>query len=383
MAILCNIGCKLNQYEGYCLYEKFRAECDVVIVNTCCVTYEAEIKSLKKLRQAKRLFPSHKIIVTGCLTQLRPEIFNEYSIINLEERNNITKETFPLPAKSRYFLKIEDGCNQSCTFCVVSRLRKNIQSKPLEKVKQEIIWAYDNKFKEIVLVGANIGLYGMDIDTSLIELFKAIAKMQNLPRIRLSSLEPKFLNLELIAALKDLPFCRHFHIPVQSGDDKILQLMGRSYNKQDLHNIFELITRNFSDVAIGADIIVGFPGEAESEFNNTFELIKSSPLTHLHIFPYSPRPITPIYKVGDSVSLREKKKRLWALKELIAEKNYQFRSSMVEKTLAVIIEKKNGLTKGLTDNYLRVNIDKPCPERNLINVKITRVTKKEIFGVVA
>lgn len=364
------------------MYEKFRTDSDVVIVNTCCVTHEAEVKSLKKFRRAKKLYPTHKIIVTGCLAQLKPELFYEYRLIDLEERNKIITETFPLPAKSRYFLKIEDGCNQSCTFCVVSQLRKNITSKTVEKIKQEIIWAYDNKFKEIVLVGANIGLYGLDLDLSLIQLFKTISKMGNLPRIRLSSLEPNFINSELIAALKDLPFCRHFHIPVQSGDDRILQLMGRPYQKQDLINIFNLIVRNFSDVAIGADIIVGFPTETEFEFNNTYDLIKSSPLTQLHIFPYSPRPITPIYKLGDTVSLTEKKKRLWTLKQLIAEKNYLFRLGQKNKILSVIIEKKKGLIKGLTDNYLRVNINKLCAERELVNVRIVKVTQKEIFGSV-
>ncbi len=382
MSILCNIGCKLNQYEGYCLHEKLRTESRVVIVNTCCVTHEAEVKSLKKFRQAKNLYPGHKIIVTGCLAQLKPELFNKYQVIRLEERNEIIRETFPLPDKSRYFLKIEDGCNQPCTFCVVSRLRKNIVSKPVEKIKQEIIWAYDNRFKEIVLVGANIGLYGLDLDISLIQLIKVISKMENLPRIRLSSLEPKFINSELIAALKDLPFCRHFHIPIQSSDDKIIQLMGRSYRRQDLINIFELIIKNFYDVAIGADVIVGFPEETEFEFNNTYDLIKSSPLTHLHIFPYSPRPITPIYRLGDTVPLTEKKRRLWTLKQLIAEKNYLFRCSQKNKIVKVIIEKKNNIVTGLTDNYLRVNIDGQYSEKELLNVKIVKVTQKEVFGMV-
>lgn len=382
MAILCNIGCKLNQYEGYCLCEKFCADSDVVIVNTCCVTHEAEVKSLKKFRRAKKLFPFHKIIVTGCLTQLKPELFNGYSVINIGKRNNIIREIFPTPNKSRYFLKIEDGCNQSCTFCVVSQLRKEIFSKPVEKIKQEIAWTCSLNFKEIVLVGANIGLYGLDINSSLIELFKALSKINNLPRIRLSSLEPIFINSDLIASLKNLPFCRHFHIPIQSGDDKILNLMGRSYNSQNLKNIFELIIKNFSDVAIGADIIVGFPKETEFEFKNAFDLIKSLPLTHLHIFPYSPRPITPIYKLGDTVSLTEKKNRLRLLKQLIAEKNYLFRRSLENKILAVIIEKKNGIIKGLTDNYIRVNIDKPCQEKELVNVKITHITENETFGVI-
>ncbi len=380
MAILYNIGCKLNQYEGYCLSEKFTN--DTVIVNTCCVTHEAEIKSIKKLHQAKKNFTGKKIIVTGCLTKLRPELFNDFDIISLDERNNIIKEILPAPQKSRYFLRIEDGCNQSCTFCVVSQLRKNIVSKPIERVKQEIDWAKNLGFNEIVLVGANIGLYGLDIDSSLILLLTQISKVPNLPRIRLSSLEPNFIDMELISALKNLPFCRHFHIPIQSGDDRILSLMGRRYDSNYLKNIFELITKNFSDVAIGGDVIVGFPEEKESEFKNTYDLIHNSPLTHLHIFTYSPRHITEAYKLGDLVSNPEKKKRFWMLKKLISEKNYRFRQQLIGKEIFAIIEEKKGMVEGLTDNYIRTNIDQPCQERELRAIKIIKVTEKETFGTV-
>jgi threonylcarbamoyladenosine tRNA methylthiotransferase MtaB len=378
LAILYNIGCKLNQYEGHCLSEKFAN--DTVIVNTCCVTHEAEIKSIKKLHQAKKNFSDKKIIVTGCLSKLKPELFNDFDIISLDERNNIIKEIFPAPQKSRYFLKIEDGCNQSCTFCVVSQLRKNIVSKPIERVKQEIDWAKSLGFNEIVLVGANIGLYGLDIDSSLVLLLTQISKVPNLPRIRLSSLEPNFIDIELISALKGLPLCRHFHIPIQSGDDRILSLMGRRYDSNYLNNIFELITKNFSDVAIGADVIVGFPEEKETEFKNTNTLIQNSPLTHLHIFTYSPRPITLAYKLGDQVAVDEKKKRLRILKEIIVEKNYKFRMSLIDKTLGVIIEQKDSEIEGLTDNYIRVDIQQPCKERELRNLRITKVTRTETFG---
>ncbi len=382
MAIVFNVGCKLNQYEGYCVFEKYCQDDNIVIVNTCCVTHEAEVKSLKKFRQAKRDFPDKKIIVTGCLVQLKPELFLGCDVIDNEERNRIIADIFPAPKKSRYFLKIEDGCNQPCTFCVVSKIRKKIISKPVEIIKKEIEWAKSLNFNEIVLVGANIGLYGLDMGTSLVELFRELAKMREIPRIRLSSLEPNFINGDLISGLKDLPICRHFHIPIQGGDNKILSLMGRQYNSEYLKNIFELITKNFSDVAIGADVIVGFPEEKEIEFKNTYDLIKDSPITHLHIFTYSPRHITEAYKLGDPVSIAEKKKRFWVLKKLINEKNYKFRQGLIDKKIDVVIEKKRDVIKGLTDNYIRVNIDQPCNERELRTIKIIKVTETETAGII-
>ncbi len=382
MAILFNVGCKLNQYEGYCLSEKYHKDDDVVIVNTCCVTHEAEVKSLKKFRQAQRDFSDKKIIITGCLVQFKPELFAGYEKIDNEERNKIIEGIYPAPKKSRYFLKIEDGCNQPCTFCVVSKLRKKIISKSIDLIKKEIEWAKSLGFNEIVLVGANIGLYGMDIGASLMELFKGLANSPNLPRLRLSSLEPNFINRELLSCLKDLPVCRHFHIPIQSGDDRILSLMGRQYDSNHLKNIFELLTKNFSDVAIGADVIVGFPGEKEIEFKNTYDLITNSPITHLHIFTYSPRNITKAYEFGDPVNLAEKKKRFWMLKKFIIEKNYKFRQTLMGKKIGVIIEKKRGTIKGLTDNYIRVNISQTCMERELKTVEITDVTETETFGII-
>lgn len=382
MAILFNVGCKLNQYEGHCLAENFCADDNVIIVNTCCVTHEAEIKSLKKFRKAKRNFPDKKIIITGCLVKLKPEIFAGCAKIDNEERNSIIANIFPAPKKSRYFLKIEDGCNQPCTFCVVSKLRKKIVSKSIDIIKKEIEWAKSLEFNEIVLVGANIGLYGNDIGSSLIELFKELSKISGLPRIRLSSLEPNFITSELISCMKDLPMCRHFHIPIQSGDNRILSLMGRQYDSIYLKNIFEVITKNFSDVAIGADVIVGFPEEQESEFKNTYDLVQASPLTHLHIFTYSPRHNTEAYKLGDPVSITEKKKRFWMLKRLIVEKNYKFRQGLIDKTISVIIEKKKDAVKGLTDNYIRVNIDQTCREGDLKTIKINKVTETETVGII-
>ncbi len=383
LAILYNLGCKLNQYEGNCLLEKFSNQIDLVIVNTCCVTKEAEIKSQKRLRSAVRRFPGYKILATGCACQLCRESFSPASeIIDTIRRSEIIKGIFPRPQKARYFLKIEDGCNESCTFCVVSKIRKNIESKPFSVIKEEIAWARSLGFNEIVLVGANIGLYGADINSSLIGMLKMLGRIPDLPRIRLSSIEPRFVSSELIKCLKDLPFCRHFHIPIQSGDNKILTLMGRGYTREDLIGIFETIASNFSDFALSGDVIVGFPHEGDEEFNNTFKLIEENPFTNLHIFPYSPRAITEAYSMGDPVPHLKKKERLWELKRLINEKNYEFRKRMLSRSYEVVIEKKKETVFGLTDNYVRIRIDKPCRERELILVKVTAVEKESTRGVI-
>lgn len=381
--ILYNLGCKLNQYDGKCLFEKFSLEKNLVIVNTCCVTEEARIKSLKKLRSAIRSHPGYKVIATGCAVQFkRNDFLAADEVIELKERNEIIKGVFPKFERSRYFLKIEDGCNEPCTFCVVSRLRPKIESKPLDVIKKEIGWARSLGFNEIVLVGANIGLYGRDCGLTLKELLRALGDIADLPRIRLSSIEPKFINQELVKALKNLPFCRHIHIPFQSGDDKILSLMGRDYTLRHLQDIMEILTREFSNIAIGGDCIVGFPNEGEREFNNTFNFVKSNPFTHLHIFPYSPRPNTEAYTLDDSISKREKKKRLHLLSGLIKEKNYRFRKEMLGKIFEVIVEKKDGNETGLTDNYIRVKLDKPCKEKELKRVEITGVFEDSTVGKV-
>ena len=378
---LFNLGCKLNQYEGFCLLEKFLYIEDLVIVNTCCVTKEAEVKSFKKYRHAIKKFPKSYIIVTGCLCKLYPEKFSQaHQVIDTTQRNHLIRDVFPAPEKSRYFLKIEDGCNGVCTFCIVSKVRSTIESKPLTDIEKEINWAVSCGYKEIVLVGANIGLYGIDVGLRLTDLLKMLKKVSNLPRVRLSSIEPQFINAELVEILKELPFCRHFHIPIQSADDLVLCRMGRNYDVFHLKKIIDLIRKNFVDVAISGDVIVGFPGEGEEEFLNTYTFVESHPFTHLHIFRYSPRPGTEALTLGDPVPYEEKKRRLWRLKILIAGKNYQFRKGLLNEIFDIIVEKNNGIPSGLTDNYIRVEFDGDYGESSLLHVKITDVTEDRTVG---
>ena len=374
----------MNQYEGFCLIKKFAHIDDLIIVNTCCVTKEAELKSFRKYQRAVKKYPKSKVIATGCACRFNPDRFaGAYQVLDNVQRIDVIKDILPTPDKSRYFLKIEDGCNENCSFCIVSKVRNKIKSKSIADIEKEVNWAMSLRFKEIVLVGANIGLYGFDSGSRLTDLLKALKRIPDLPRIRLSSIEPRFMSQELIQGLKEIPFCHHFHLPIQSADDDVLSQMGRAYDVSYLEEMINLIRRNFDDVAIGADIIVGFPGEGEKEFSNTYDFIKSYPFTNLHIFPYSQRPLTRAYDLGDPVLPAAKKERLWQLKDLIAEKNYGFRQSLVDKTFDCIIENsKTDSSIGLTDNYVRVRIKDHLLKNKLIKIRITEATKDLTFGVV-
>jgi threonylcarbamoyladenosine tRNA methylthiotransferase MtaB len=372
---LINLGCKLNQYEGYCLLEELSEFEDLIIVNTCCVTREAEKKSLKKFRQALRQHPGTTIVASGCACRLHPEKYAPADhIIDNVARNAIIKNTRPKPEKARYFLKIQDGCNMQCTYCIVSKVRAHVESRIPSEIEDEIIWARSLGYQEVVLVGANIGLYGQDINSSLEYLLSEIARVPDLPRIRLSSIEPQFINKRLIDMLKTLPFCHHFHIPIQSADDSILHKMKRGYDASYLKETIDLIHHNFPDVAIGADIIVGFPSEGDREYLSTYRFVEQHPLTHLHIFPYSPRPRTEAFSLGDPVLSNQKKDRFWQLKELINGKNYEFRQSLLNKKFSVTTEHAGDRYLGLTGNYIRVEIDEPHEPNKLIDVVIRDVS---------
>ena len=317
-------------------------------------------------------------MATGCDCRIHPEKYSQAKrVLDNVARNATIKDVLPKPDKARYFLKIQDGCNMPCTYCIVSKLRTRLESKPVQDIEQEIEWANSLQYKEIVLVGANIGLHGNDIETTLENLLSAIAKAPDTPRLRLSSIEPFFITDNLLSIMKQLPLCRHFHIPIQSADNAILRKMKRDYDVAYLEKTIDLVHRTFPYVAIGADVIVGFPGEGEKEFANTYQFLRAQPFTHLHVFPYSPRPGTEAYALGDPIPKSEKKNRLWALKKLIQQKNHEFRKQLLNKKFRVIVEHKNGKYIGLTDNYIRVSIDQQCPKHTLVQVKITDVTEND------
>ena len=383
MRKLVNLGCKLNQYEGYCLLEKFSGIENLIIVNTCCVTKAAESKSRKKFHQALRQFPDAEIIASGCACTIHPEPYRQADqIIANDDRNEIIAGIKPKPPKSRYFLKIQDGCNLKCSYCIVPKVRSRIQSKPPSDINEEMSWACSLGYKEVVLVGANIGLYGQDLGMGLDEMLAKLNTSKELPRIRLSSLEPLFISQELIQTLKKLPICHHFHIPIQSADDSILKKMNRGYDVAYLSQAVASLRDSFADVAIGADIIVGFPGEGETEFFNTYQFLAAQPFTHLHVFPYSPRPGTQAYELGDPVPSSVKNNRLWELKKLIRQKNYEFRVNLLNKKYGAVVEHRNGEFVGFTDNYIRAKLDKPCVPNTLIDIIVTDVSPEQTHASV-
>lgn len=373
MPILYNLGCKVNQYEGHALRAALAPGDDLVIVNTCCVTHEAVIKSLRRLRHVRKKYPDRKVVATGCACLLFPEKFSAADrVITLDDRAELIRRVYPNPSKSRYFLKIQDGCSEPCAYCIVPRVRPKLASKTIPEVKKEVEWAQSQGFGEVVLVGANIGLYGAERGMSLPVLISALAEAAGpRSRIRLSSIEPKFLTPELIAALSRLPLCRHFHIPIQSADDRILSAMGRGTTQADLARIMNQAAAAFPGAAFGADLIVGFPGEDEAAFQHTFDFIRAQPFTHLHVFPYSSRPGTAAESLGDPVPKPEKKNRLWRLKKMIQEKNFHYRRLLLGQVLDAIVEHDAaGAISALTDNYLRVRIEGSFPPGARIKVRI-------------
>lgn len=384
MPILYNLGCKLNQYEGHALCSAFGDGADVVIVNTCCVTREAEIKSQRRLRHARRKYPGHKLVATGCACLLDPQKFAEADqIISLTERNRRIERSFPNPDRSRYFLKIQDGCSEPCTYCIVPKVRPKLESKDIPDILREIAWAREHGFGEVVLVGANIGLYGAGKGQDLSGLIRALIANDDKIRFRLSSIEPRFLTAELTAELAALPICRHFHIPIQSADDTVLKMMGRRGDRAALGEVIDRITAAFPWPAIGADVIVGFPAEDETAFRRTYEFIREKPFTHLHVFPYSPRPGTSMEALGDPVPSRVKKERRLSLQKLVHEKNFEFRRSLTGQVLDAVVERNSaGVISALTDNYLRIRITEARAPGTRIKVRITAVDPHATDGTV-
>ena len=315
------LGCRVNQSESDIIESSLKKigwsvvdlseHPDYCIVNTCTVTAKSDYQSRQLIRRAVRA--GARVIVTGCYSQLRPEEVNniegvcrivnnndKLSIINMIADINASNTFIPV-SRSRPYLKIQDGCNFLCTYCTVPLSRGKSRSLgPLEVIQRaRVIEAAG--YHEIVLTGIHLGLYGYDLkpQSKLSEIIKSILNNTNIKRIRLSSIEIKEVDNELIELLQEERICKHIHLPLQSGDDTILRLMNRMYLSKDYLSVIEKIIKNVSDIAIGTDVIVGFPGEGNGEFRNTKRLLDSIPLAYMHIFPFLPRPNTFAYQMAN------------------------------------------------------------------------------------
>jgi threonylcarbamoyladenosine tRNA methylthiotransferase MtaB len=431
------LGCKVNQFESEALMSAleqkgygivpFDEGADITIINTCTVTHRADFQSRQMIRRAFRSNPKSLIIVTGCYSQVEPEVMTKiegvrYLLGNKEKGqipellplmqkdelpqiqvSDIQKETafwdIPLHSFQRHtraFLKIQDGCDAHCSYCIVPYARGPSRSLPPEKLIEHLRVLKEKRFKEVVLTGIHIGSYGMDLTPPfpLEKLLRRIEEEKIPDRIRLSSIEPLDFSADLISFLsQSTKVCPHLHIPIQSGDDEILRLMNRNYDHFLLLDLIQELHQSIPKLAIGADVIVGFPGETEEKFEHTYELIKSLPFSYLHIFPFSKRKGTPASQFPWRVDEAVIKKRAEKMRELGKKKRQAFYHQFLHQELRVLVEdrreKETGRWKGFSRNYIPVSLSLESVSEgnpNWINqeypVVVTELTEKGVVGSV-
>ena len=391
------IGCKVNQYDtqamlelfekrGYALVD-FNDKADVYLVNTCTVTSVADKKSRQQLRQAKKNVDS-VVIATGCYTQRMQEEIYEYCdiAIGTADRNNIvdmvdeylennclsdkniitnklSKDTpyeqlfvTKLEGHTRAHMKIQEGCNNRCAYCIIPSVRGPIRSRSLDDIKIEAKALYENNCKEVVLTGINLSSFGKDQEhkPNLYDVVKTI-ESENIPRIRLGSIDPGTF-LETPNLLEDInSLCPHFHLSLQSGCDKTLKSMHRWYTTEKYLKEVEFIRSYIKDAAITTDVIVGFPGETDDDFNHTLEFVRKANFARIHVFPFSPRPNTKAYDMKDKVSKIDKNKRVHQLIKLGEELELKYISKFISKKVAVLFETfDKGYYTGYSKKYVKV-----------------------------
>ncbi len=413
------LGCKVNQSESESVaqglidkgWEVSNGDdsVDVWVVNTCAVTAKAAMQSRGEVRRAVR--SGGRVVVTGCYAQTDPgeieRIDGVERILGTADKDkqielissalhdgqervihrDIREETcFPLTplavsgGKTRAFLKIQDGCDSFCTYCIVPYARGRSRSMPVFEVLKRISALQKRGYREIVLAGVHLGRYGMDFDppVSFVELLQRIKQRCDSVLIRLSSLEPNEINDDMIALVSSSDgFCRHFHIPLQSGDDGVLKNMGRPYTSGLFVSQVQKIHERIPDAAIGADVLVGFPGESDSRFQNTCSLIESLPLTYLHVFPFSPRKGTPAEKMSGKISEPVINQRCKMLRKIGSEKKRTFYNRYIGKETNALIIGSSGSShkpsKGLTSNYIPLKIFGNTETNTIAKVRIESV----------
>lgn len=422
------LGCKVNQVETEQLKEEFihrgyeivdfTDEADIYLINTCTVTHVSDRKSRAIIRRAAR-HPRALVAVTGCMAQVAGKELAgiegiDLIVSNLDKENiaNIIEELDPeqpkpiviehLPDKdrklrpvlysqqhkrTRAFVKIQDGCESGCSYCIVPRARGPVRSKLPEHVLQEIELLLSLGYREIVLTGIHTGFYGKDLDNwDLYRLLdKILTEIGGDYRLRLSSLEPLEVSQELINLIADNSrMCRHFHIPLQSGSNRILKAMNRRYSREYYYDLLQGIAVSIPGVALTTDVMVGFPGEDEKDFQDTYDLIDSLPFMDLHVFPYSRRPGTRAASMTPQVPPREKQARSQKLLNLARKKHDDFISGQIGQELTLLVEKQTGEQEytGISDNYIEVGFQSPRDLRGeLVQVRVEGINAERVKGI--
>ena len=395
------LGCRLNQFEGDAMRQAaiaagheavaFDQAADVYVINTCTVTTAADADSRRLVRQAARRNPQARVIVTGCYAQVSPAEVAALPGVglvlgNAEKAHLVTflndpgqpgtprvvvgaidraRDVARLPAahetdRTRAYLKIQDGCNYQCAFCIVPTARGRNRSVPVGEVLAQASALWEAGYREVTLTGVHLGTYGRDLTprVSLAGLAAAVVAGAR-GRVRLSSIDPHEVADELLALLaEDRRLCRHLHLPVQSGDETVLRRMRRRHTAEDFRRLVGRAAEAVPGIGIGADVIVGFPGETEEAFGNTGAMIAALPISYLHVFTYSRRPGTAAATMLDQVPAETKACRSRALRGLAQRKGIAFRRALVGRTVEVVVlgrrHRETGLLEGITDSYVRV-----------------------------
>ena len=392
------LGCKLNFSEtstigqqflsnGFSIVD-FNGSADIYVFNTCTVTENAERECRQLIRKALRNNPNAYIIVTGCYAQLRPEKiagikgvnavlgsnekFKLFSILNNFNNSNLAcihvgslddlnefgeAHSTDADNRTRAYFKIQDGCDYICSFCTIPLARGNSRSMDPHCAVTEFQKLVEDGYKEIILTGVNVGDYGKKFDVNLYQLLLKLIQTEGEYRIRISSIEPNLLTddiVELIAREEKL--CNHLHIPLQSGSSDILKSMQRRYTVKEYENIILQANKKIDNLCIGVDVIVGFPGETENHFIETYNFLRDLPISYLHVFTYSERPDTKAINLHGRVEIKERKRRNKLLRKLSDKKKRSFYEAMIGKRLSVLFENEliDGKMKGFTSNYVRI-----------------------------
>ncbi|ATD54698.1 tRNA (N(6)-L-threonylcarbamoyladenosine(37)-C(2))-methylthiotransferase MtaB [Clostridium chauvoei] len=414
------LGCRVNVYESEAMAEKFIREgyevvdfsevADVYVINTCTVTNMGDKKSRQIIGRARRLNEEAIIAVVGCYSQMAPKEVSEIPGVDvvLGTRNkgdvvyyvNKAKDEGKSQVhvegvlknkkfedlkiedyqdKTRAFLKIQDGCNRFCTYCLIPYARGSVCSKDPKKVIEEVKKLAEHGFKEIILSGIHTASYGLDLEgnVTLIDLIEEIENVEGIERIRIGSIEPAFFTKEVIEKIKTFKkLCPHFHLSLQSGCDATLKRMNRRYTAKEYQEAVELLRDTLEGVSITTDVIVGFPGETEEEFNETVEFLKTIKLTKTHVFKYSPRKGTKAADMENQIDGNIKEQRSKVLIDLSNKNEEEFNKKFINKDMDILIEQrvkgKEGIFEGYTRNYIKVEVPCNCADiiGKIVDIKI-------------
>ncbi|HEN21328.1 MAG TPA: tRNA (N(6)-L-threonylcarbamoyladenosine(37)-C(2))-methylthiotransferase MtaB [Desulfobacteraceae bacterium] len=423
------LGCKVNQYESAFLDDELKnaglhpavkgQRADVTIVNTCVVTQNAAHQSRQVVRKAIRENPEGITAAVGCYPQVFPDEIQQITGVRLIA-GNVNKNLIPqlllnafnskevlkfinkfetgmsfesmpvgyFPGRTRAYLKVQDGCQSFCSYCIVPYTRGPYRSLPMKNVLSTLEAFVTEGYRETVLTGINLGKYGIDLEekTDLKNLLRSIGDNRLPLRIRLSSIEPVEIDNDLIELVsREKWICRHFHIPLQSGDDSILKKMNRKYTSLDFAKLVETIHEMIPEAATGIDLMSGFPGEGRKEHENTLSLIRELPVSYLHVFPFSRRPGTRAFGLEDQVAPVLAKKRAAELREEGQEKRFEFYRRSIGKEYQVLAEgwhsEEKKLIKGMTDNYIPVAFESSRDLKGLVvPVRMDKIENSMVYG---